>query len=175
MVICLTATPTEELKKLVGKEIVDFSLPRFLASKYAPKVEYSVVTNTEINEEKIEELQNHIKYIKNIPSIQEKKDRIKLLEDGINTSLTHSDFENDTVIIKDLSNRIPNLETEKTILFAPSIKKANQIASKLNQVSNQNNIAVAYHSESKEKNVIETFSKQNSSPKILVVVNKLNE
>jgi superfamily II DNA or RNA helicase len=175
VVICLTATPTEELKKLIWNEIVDFSLPLFLASKYAPKVEYRVVTNTEINEEKIQEFQNHIKNIKNITTIQEKKDRIKLLETEINTSLTHWDFETDNVIIKDLINRIPNLKTEKTILFAPSIKKANQITSKLNQVSNQDQIATAYHSASKEKNIIETFSKQNSSTKILVVVNKLNE
>ena len=134
-----------------------------------------MVTNTEINEEKIQEFQNHIKNIKNITTIQEKKDRIKLLETEINTSLTHWDFETENVIIKDLINRIPNLKTEKTILFAPSIKKANQITSKLNQVSNQDQIATAYHSASKEKNIIETFSKQNSSTKILVVVNKLNE
>jgi Rad3-related DNA helicase len=66
------------------------------------------------------------------------------------------------------------MEKEKTILFVPTIEKANKIAKQINQTYSKS-IALAYHSETKKDNVIETFSKQHSETKVLVVVDKLNE
>jgi superfamily II DNA or RNA helicase len=145
----MTATATDSLKALTGEAIVDFSLPHFLSSKYAPKVEYHTITNHSISKKQTEKIQSKLKYIKNIKKHSKKKSEVKYLANMLNNVL--SEIDSDDVLITDLKSRIENIQEEKTIIFVPSIQKANEIEHKINALYDHKNLSIAYHSETKHK------------------------
>lgn len=172
-IIALTATPDNVTKENFWESIFTFWLPEYLASEYSPNVNYQVVTGTSADNEEIKNLEEKIKSFKNISNFDLKKEKIEELEADLEKIFQKSPSSES--LCKDILEKISeNNEIKKSVIFVNSIEEAEEIAVILNSLSDSNS-AFAYHSKSKEKNILENFSKSDSEKKILICVDKVNE
>lgn len=83
LVITTTATPTSELKRIVGEPVFEYSLSEYLASEYAPQVEYRMITHPSVTAETIDALKVEIEQASKIIDDAQRTTRIKEIRDTI--------------------------------------------------------------------------------------------
>lgn len=136
IVINTTATPDEQLEALVGKAVVKFGLPEYLASEYSPQVNYNLVTKQDISQVEIDYIYKEINSIQSLDNIIEKRKRVNELKREVDEMLSR--FVNNEELVTDLLSKIvKGEEISKTVVFCPGIDTCDELTELINQMANK--------------------------------------
>ncbi len=175
-VLANTATPNNYTFEIFGKPAFNYPLGRYLASPYSPSLEYHFLTQQGVSEEKIQKLNEEMNMLAKVKDMDKRKREYEALHRKFDKIL--SKFPNISILVDDLLKRLQigkDWEIDKTLIFCPNIKIADEVAEDINTTLGQKGIALSYHSKNDRNDGLETFSSEESTCKILVVVDKMNE
>ncbi len=171
LVIVMTATPTNKLRILTGKEIFKYGLAEYIMSPKCPKVNYNIVGMSKLTTQEKIEIYKTLDRIKNIRDAREKKRQLnefeKYLQEALSKHITVKQ------LCYDFMNRVKN--KDHTIIFTASIDEANEVVKELNKQAWDEEFAVALHSKAKRKwqDIIDDYN--NGKHKVIVAVDMLNQ
>ncbi|MDP2103538.1 MAG: DEAD/DEAH box helicase family protein, partial [Candidatus Gracilibacteria bacterium] len=176
VLIVMTATPNNQTIDLVGESIFHFSLPEYLASPYSPPIDYNLVTNENVTEDEISDLETQRDMIRNIEDIKEKKELLRILKGRMDEFLSR--FRTSKDLVENLLKKIGWEKAEATIVFCPSIEIADEVAeiinSKISGIGTEK-FAHSYHSRNDANKALDQLDNPNNPCKIIIVVDKVNE
>ena len=181
LIIPVTATPSNLTTKLFGDPVYTFWLWEYLASGFAPAVEYNLVTGTNATVKEVEEMRAEVELLKwEIDPIR-KSIWLAHLTDRFNNLIIPAEdlFSKENIVwfATDIVKKISYIEdsltkVDPTVIFTNSIKSANDLVEQLQKYFIEDNYVLAYHSGTKN-HWLQML--RDWYCKILVVVDKLNE
>ncbi len=101
--IPVTATPSNLTKELFGESKFQFGLGEYLASGYAPNVEYHLVTNSSATPEQIAELSMLVDQAKAMEYSREKKKLVVKIAEKFESMM--ASFPDNRTLVDDLFQR----------------------------------------------------------------------
>ena len=176
LIVPLTATPSNITKRLFGDPKYTFGLADYLASWYAPRVRYEVVTNMKSSQEHMKQLELLIAQAKTTNHIWEKKELLRVIDEHFENMQMGGnipEFISDLIARAWIKNKNGENQLEETVIFTSSIKEANTIATYLDPKKSW--YALAYHSENDLNNAISKLRNPDDPCKVIIAVDKLNE
>lgn len=167
IILGLTATPDNITKENFGEPFFRFGLAEYLASEYAPGVNYNIVASSAANKNEVENLKERIDEAKNIEDYDKKKEFLKIIEEEFDRLMAK--VPSVEALCKDILEKVIDggEKPQKTIIFANSIKEADNIAKALNGITRVE-YTKSYHSQTTEKNILSALADENSNTQILV-------
>jgi hypothetical protein len=178
LILPITATPTNVTKELFWDPVYHFGIGEYLASGYAPKVEYHIVTSFHTDKWAIVELVGTIRKAKEATDFEEKERLVKEAR-AMFDALMAKDVSVEK-FARDIIERLPKEKNGtktlwETIIFASSIYEADNIARALEEEAHILWYAIAYHSKNDKIDALERLVNPNDPCRIVVAVDKLNE
>lgn len=164
-----TWTSTIQLEKLVGAPIFEYGLAMYLASEYAPYVEYNMIFRSDLSQWDIEAIHEAILTQQSEKNILTRSKKIKGIADDIDKLFAQFDSMGD--LFDDIYNRLEDLSG--TIYFCPSIEFAEQLTQTINEKMWDTYHARSYHSDDRYSDAFKQFRKWELAQ--IVVIDMLNE
>jgi hypothetical protein len=179
LILPITATPTDVTKELFGDSVFTFGIWEYLASGYAPNVEYHVITWVHWTAEEVKELVSMIRRAKEEQDFEIKEVLVKeareLFDVLIAQDVWIESFAWD-IIDRLKEKKVDGTEEMKeTIIFARSIHDADMIAREMNGKVWIQWFALAYHSQNDDNNALSRLTDPHNPCRVIVAVDKLNE
>lgn len=164
-----TGTSTATLESIVGKPIFEYTLPMYLASEYAPYVDYTIILRQDLSEADIQIIHQRIIEAQSEPSLQKKYKKTNNLIADIDKLFPQ--FASMDALVDDILSRVDDLNG--TIYYCPSIAFAEELTETLNKRVGDKFPARSYHSDDRYSDAFECFRKKEIAQ--IVTIDMLNE